>query len=274
MTSEQLKEQGNRYFLAKNFTEAIESYTKAIVRNPDIATYYTNRALCYLRLKQWEQAHDDCNRSLEIMACSFKAFYFKGKALFELSSLLEAQSCLIKAQSLAIEENRDVGDEISRILRQIKKKLFMEGEKERQKQEIELQTELSLLLMAEKEKRIEEVKKLQGDNGEDIDNLETSFTSKVEQLGQLFEQVDDRRKKREVPDVLCSRIHFGIMRDPVITPSGITYDRPDILESLRRLGNFDPVTRKEVRAEQLVPNLALKEVIDTFLEENAWAEDY
>lgn len=40
-------------------------------------------------------------------------------------------------------------------------------------------------------------------------------------------------QKREVPDVLCCRINFGIMRDPVITPSGITYERRDIEEHLQ-----------------------------------------
>ena len=30
-------------------------------------------------------------------------------------------------------------------------------------------------------------------------------------------------QKREVPDHLCGRISFELMKDPVITPSGITY---------------------------------------------------
>ena len=30
-------------------------------------------------------------------------------------------------------------------------------------------------------------------------------------------------QKREVPDYLCGRISFEIMKDPVTTPSGITY---------------------------------------------------
>ena len=40
-------------------------------------------------------------------------------------------------------------------------------------------------------------------------------------------------KKREVPDYLCGKISFEIMKDPVITPSGITYDRKDIEEHLQ-----------------------------------------
>ena len=42
-------------------------------------------------------------------------------------------------------------------------------------------------------------------------------------------------QKREVPDVLCCKISFEIMREPVITPSGITYERKDIEEHLQVL---------------------------------------
>jgi len=52
-------------------------------------------------------------------------------------------------------------------------------------------------------------------------------------LEDLFTQIDDKRKKREVPDFLCGKISFEIMKDPVITPSGITYDRKDIEEHLQ-----------------------------------------
>ena len=42
----------------------------------------------------------------------------------------------------------------------------------------------------------------------------------------------------------------------------------------QRLGHFDPLSRKEMTENQLVPNLALKEVINNFLTENPWAEEY
>lgn len=81
-------------------------------------------------------------------------------------------------------------------------------------------------------------------------------------------------QKREVPDCLCGKISFEIMQDPVITPSGITYDKKDIEEHLQRVGHFDPVTRCPLTAKQLIPNFALKEVIDNFMAENEWVHDY
>ena len=52
------------------------------------------------------------------------------------------------------------------------------------------------------------------------------------ELNDIFKQVDSRRQTRDVPDYLCGKISFELMRDPVITPSGITYDKKDIEEHL------------------------------------------
>lgn len=64
------------------------------------------------------------------------------------------------------------------------------------------------------------------------------------------------------------------MTDPVITPCGITYDRVEILQHLSRIGKFDPLSRRYLTEDMLIPNLALKECIDAFLLKNGWALDY
>ena len=43
---------------------------------------------------------------------------------------------------------------------------------------------------------------------------------------------------------------------------------------LQRVGHFDPVTRQELSQDQLIPNLAMKEVVDTFAAQNDWIADY
>ncbi|VDD79651.1 unnamed protein product [Mesocestoides corti] len=89
-----------------------------------------------------------------------------------------------------------------------------------------------------------------------------------------FPKVDERRMKREIPDYLCGQISFELMQDPVITPSGITYDRRSIQAHLRQVGHFDPITRQPLTYDQLIPNLAMKEVVSKFLEENPWADGF
>jgi STIP1 family protein 1 len=74
-----------------------------------------------------------------------------------------------------------------------------------------------------------------------------------------------------VPDYLCCQITFEIFRDPVITPSGVTYERAVLLEHLDKVGNFDPVTREPLKEHQLVPNLAINEAVQAYLKEHSWA---
>ena len=69
----------------------------------------------------------------------------------------------------------------------------------------------------------------------------------------------------EVPDVLCCKITYTIMRDPVITSSGVTYERSAIMKHLKENGNFDPVTRKPCTPSELYPNLAVKEMAEDWI---------
>lgn len=79
-------------------------------------------------------------------------------------------------------------------------------------------------------------------------------------------KLDDRRQKRDIPDYLCGKISFELLKDPVVTPSGITYDRADIKEHLSKVGHFDPITRAPLTADQLIPNLVSKMVFEDLVE--------
>lgn len=55
-----------------------------------MAVYYTNRALCYLKMQQHEQALADCRRALELDGQSVKAHFFLGQCQLEMESYDEA----------------------------------------------------------------------------------------------------------------------------------------------------------------------------------------
>lgn len=76
-----------------------------------------------------------------------------------------------------------------------------------------------------------------------------------------------------VPDYLIDGISFEIMHDPVITPSGVSYERINILKHIRA-SPVDPLTRETLRESQLIPNVGLKNACAEFLENNGWAVDY
>lgn len=274
MNATELKDLGNKFFSARKYEEAVACYSKAIIKNPLIPTYFTNRALCYLKLQQWELACQDCRRALDMDSTSVKGHFFLGQALLELENYDEAIKYLQRASDLAKDQRLNFGDDIASQLRMAKKRRWNVLEERRIQQEIELQTYLNNLILEDKERKLSRLKENGVKDCQELHLLEEKQMKYLTELNSLFAKIDDRRRKRDVPDYLCGKISFEIMREPVITPSGITYDRKDIEEHLQRVGHFDPVTRTPLTQDQLIPNLAMKEVVDTFLGENEWAVDY
>ncbi|KAK1344643.1 hypothetical protein QTO34_013341 [Cnephaeus nilssonii] len=273
-SAQELKEQGNRLFVGRKYPEAAACYGRAITRNPLVAVYYTNRALCYLKMQQHEQALADCRRALELDGQSVKAHFFLGQCQLEMESYDEAIANLQRGAAT------NFGDDIPSALRIAKKKRWNSIEERRIHQENELHSYLTRLIVAERERELEECQR--NHEGDEDDGhvraqqacIEAKHDKYLADMDDLFSQVDEKRKKRDIPDYLCGKISFELMREPCITPSGITYDRKDIEEHLQRVGHFDPVTRSPLTQEQLIPNLAMKEVIDAFISENGWVEDY
>ncbi|XP_015920351.1 E3 ubiquitin-protein ligase CHIP [Parasteatoda tepidariorum] len=274
MTSVELKEQGNKLFSLRKYDDAVSCYSKAIILNPQIPTYFTNRALCHLKLHQWDHACQDCRSALELDCASVKGNFFYGQALLELESYDEAIKYLQRASDLAKDQKLNYGDDIASQLRIAKKKRWTVQEEKRIAQEIELQSYLNRLILEDKEKEISHLQSLGLKSKNEIARLTEKFDQYQRDLNGMFDKLDEQRMKRDVPDYLCGKISFDIMREPVITPSGITYDRKDIEEHLQRVGHFDPVTRTPLTQDQLIPNLALKEVVDVFIAENEWVVDY
>ncbi|VDN90649.1 unnamed protein product [Brugia pahangi] len=279
LVAEELKETGNCFYQQHRYEDAICAYSRAIINNPVIPTYFTNRALCYMQTMQWEKAEDDCKKALDLDRKNVKANFLLGRTCVQLGHFDEALKVLTRANDLARSQKLSFGDEITAQIRIAKKEIFRREEEKRIKQEIELQAYLNGLIDSDLARKLRELKekKETSENSEviteelDLESEETALKMEAQsfkdKLNNLFAQVDEKRRKREVPDYLCGKISFEMLRDPVITPSGITYDRADIKEHLQRVGHFDPVTRAPLTADQLIPNLAMKEVyfVENFL---------
>jgi stress-induced-phosphoprotein 1 len=76
------KEEGNAFFKADKFPEAVASYTEAIKRNPTEHTAYSNRAAAYLKLGAYNDALEDCEKCLAIKPDFIRAIARKGHAYF------------------------------------------------------------------------------------------------------------------------------------------------------------------------------------------------
>ncbi|XP_054744054.1 E3 ubiquitin-protein ligase CHIP isoform X1 [Anastrepha obliqua] len=278
LTDMQLKEQGNQLFVLRKYDDAVSCYTKAIMKNPNNATYFTNRALCYLKLKRWELSCQDCRRALDLDTNLLKAHFFLGQCLIEMEFYDEAIKHLQRAFDLSKEQKQNFGDDITSQLRLARKKRWSLLEEKRICQEIELQTYVNRLLKEDMDRHLARLKLDENINEHELkekqQEIEQQCDDHIKELNNIFAKVDDRRRKRDVPDYLCGKISFEILTDPVITPSGITYERKDIEEHLQRVGHFDPVTRVKLTQDQLIPNFSMKEVVDSFIAENEWALDF
>lgn len=57
---------------------------------PSVPAYYTNRALCHVKLQQHERALADCRHALELDGQSVKAHFFMGQCHLEMENYDEA----------------------------------------------------------------------------------------------------------------------------------------------------------------------------------------
>jgi STIP1 family protein 1 len=156
-SSNKLKEEGNKLFMKRNYKEAIEMYSKAIEK-ANISTYYINRALCYFKMQQWSKTVEDCRKAIELDAHSVKAHFYMGQALCEMNHHDEAIVNLTRAHELTKELNENYGDEITRTVRNAKRRRWNFLEEKRIKQEIELQKYLTKLMLDDKQKQIDKIK--------------------------------------------------------------------------------------------------------------------
>jgi STIP1 family protein 1 len=83
-----------------------------------MATLFTNRALCFLKLKKWDQASSDCRHALELDNNIVKGYYFLGQALLEQQLYDESITYLQKGEvgfnrgcSIAFANNISVANE-------------------------------------------------------------------------------------------------------------------------------------------------------------------
>ncbi len=214
-------------------------------QNGEKAIYYINRALCYIKLKQWDKVYQDVRHALELDPNYIKAHAYLGQYYIEHQRYDEAIVSLKQALELCQIQNKNFGDEIPRLLRYAQKQRFSLMEQKRIENEISLQTYLRSLIETDKQRRMQTLSEMidhqsqttttnlasissklttTENNESDIvveqalRDIEQSTDQSLNEMNNLFNEVDIRRKRREIPEYLTCKLCYDLMTDPVITP--------------------------------------------------------
>ncbi|CAG0896017.1 unnamed protein product [Darwinula stevensoni] len=95
--AEEERNLGNKCFQEGKYADAVKHYSEAILRNPEDAKIYSNRAAAYTKLAAFEYALKDCDVCLRLDPKFIKGYLRKGKVLQGLQQHSKALDAYQKA---------------------------------------------------------------------------------------------------------------------------------------------------------------------------------
>lgn len=276
-----LKEQGNEHFKAGQYKEAESYYGQAISVRSNDPKLFQNRALARLRLSDWTGAESDARKAIELDLMSMKAHYYLAQALLQMRHVQEAHEEGLRAYRMCIDTRDSSSEVVGQFVLRAKQAVWEVKEKERLRNlnstlgvvegllDERLETDLKDVEERFRRKEIGEM-----GYGEEVAELRRDFEAQRREVRSAFERAEEpETKERVVPDWMVDPITFEVMHDPVITPSGVSYERVALLKHLSGSGQ-DPLTREKLTESMLVSNVGLKNACAEFLEKNGWAVDW
>jgi tetratricopeptide (TPR) repeat protein len=72
---------------SKDFNDAVGCYSRSLDLYPDEPASYCNRALAYLKLKEYARVIDDANAALNLKSDYLKAYHRRAKAYLALNKI-------------------------------------------------------------------------------------------------------------------------------------------------------------------------------------------
>ncbi|CAI7626091.1 unnamed protein product [Penicillium viridicatum] len=283
--AQELKAKGNELFKSGDYSGAEDLYSQAIQKNPKDATFFTNRAITRIKLAKWADVEHDARAAIEIYGLknplALKSHYYLAQALLGLQRPQEAHDVASDAYQLSLAAKNAQTENLSRTVLRAKQQLWAARETARVRELNETLGSVEALIeadmtraLAELQGRLERGEIGEIGFGEDRKALQEDAETKVRNLREAFRVASKGDiQERVVPDYLIDGITFEIMHDPVITPSGVSFDRLGITKYVEKSG-VDPLTRAPISVHDLRNNYALKAACEEFLTNNGWAVDW
>ncbi|KAL4779143.1 hypothetical protein BJX76DRAFT_341702 [Aspergillus varians] len=281
----ELKEKGNQLYKEGDYSGAEELYSQAILKNPREPTFFTNRALTRTKLEKWAGVEHDARAAIELYGQkspnSLKSCWYLSQALLGLQRPQEAYEVAIDAYRASLVARNAQTENLSKAILRAKQQIWAAKETSRLREMDQTLATMEQLVEADLKRALDD---LQGqlDRGEigetgfleDQKALRQDAETNVKNVREAFRIASNGEiQERIVPDYLVDGITFEIMHDPVMIPSGTSFDRIGVVKYVEQSG-VDPITRAPMTVNDLRPNYALKAACEDFLSKNGWAVDW
>ncbi|WIA10610.1 hypothetical protein OEZ85_010792 [Tetradesmus obliquus] len=270
--AESLKAEGNSLFSKGKYGAAADLYTEGITLDPSYAVLYVNRALCYKKSNRWEQVAKDAQTALGLSRDLMKAHYLLGVAQREIGQLSEGISHLSKALEQAREKGDSIKDEIWRELARTKYQQWQQDSQARTATVAALKQQLQSMLQAQRlQGEVAGAAAGCGPGGDFKGSPEQQQQAAMQQWEELLQRAAHLDSRTEVPTAFTCPLTMEVFREPVITPSGCSYERSALLEHLAKVGKFDPISRQPMSEADITLNVGLRNATQQYLDEHPWA---
>lgn len=120
------------------------------------------------------------------------------------------------------------------------------------------------------EKKIVEYRQNDNQRNNSVTSFKSSNSSRLSLSNSVrssFSNPSSTLDDSDAPDHLLDPISFQLFNEPVVTPSGITYEKSNLLNHISQKGKYDPLTRTPLKENQLYPNLIAKDAVNQYLQQ-------
>ena len=111
--------------------KALPDVNRALELDPSSNHAWDTRAVCYMKLGDYDKALEDINRAIEINPGYAEHFYHRGRIYVETGNWLDAYDDLLTAQSL----DEDVRDDLDELIDTVDEKVVGIFERKRDESE-------------------------------------------------------------------------------------------------------------------------------------------
>lgn len=226
-----------------------------------------------IQLENWASCRDDCELALKCDALNAKASYLLGTSQTRLKAFDEAVAALEQALASAdkTHKSKTFRQDIGLELRRVKKQRWEHEAARRMTRHAKVHAQLTKLLES---RRVAEVFESNVADGMGAQAAAEELDGVAAYVEHLFSSSEQRLRVGELPEYFVCPVSMEVMMDPVTTPNGVSYERRCIEEHLRANGPIDPLTRKRLTLDMLRPNPSLRDAIQAYLDQNAWAFEF